>query len=825
MVTTHPEIDAAGDSRAAAVPQLRTLLLTDLCNSTELIEKLGDARSAELFQAHDRLVLELQQRWRARLIDRSDGLLLLFERAIDGLGFALDYMRGLRDLGKEHDATLQARAGLHVGEVLTWRNSDEAVSLGAKPLEVEGLAKPMAARLMALARPGQVLVSAVAEPLAHRAARELGQRGEQLLWKSCGRWRFKGVPGAQEIFEVGEAGLAPLRMPRNGPKAWRDIPLWRRPAALVAEAALLAAVAVTLWFVTRPQPAIAFSERDWVVVGDLRNLTGDGRYDTALDTALRIGLEQSRYVNVIPEARVQDTLRLMDRDAANVQVDRNLGSELALRSGARALLLPTVADVGGQVRVSIEVVDPNTQATVYTEAASGTGADSAVKSVGEAATNLRERLGEALASVQASSAPVEQVTTSKLDALRAYSLGQQAYAKQDLVQAEQQFGLALDIDPRFAMARIGLARVAFAKTDTAVAQQQMELALSDTQRLSDRERLYAQASLAQFRWKPDYIDKWVALVKLYPDFHVAAFNAANGMFYGNRFPEMRHYSDLAAAPQAVTRPAAVMYRGIAEEALGEVDKARRDFQAAANLGFHGDFVQPAFVEAVDRRYAQTDALLRTGPPGSETEREAAAITIAADAGRWPEAETRARALLAKVQSPQQAFDWVARAVALAVLQRTAPAAEVRTQSEALLATAEHALPSSVGRGSEAIASAALYAGYLAAARGDAGLAGRSLALAKPVIARAPQPGLANMAALVQARLLLAQGEAKSALEVLKPYQDAQALQLTRVVREQVREALKLDPEPIDRNSVLWRGRAYAEWASEHPPVIEVLATR
>ena len=82
-----------------------------------------------------------------------------------------------------------------------------------------------------------------------------------------------------------------------------------------------------------------------------------------------------------------------------------------------------------------------------------------------------------------------------------------------------------------------------------------------------------------------------------------------------------------------------------------------------------------------------------------------------------------------------------------------------------------------------------------------------------------------MAALVQARLLLAQGEAKSALEVLKPYQDAQALQLTRVVREQVREALKLDPEPIDRNSVLWRGRAYAEWASEHPPVIEVLATR
>ena len=157
-MAANPVIDTVVESRADVAPQLRTLLLTDLCNSTELVEKLGDARSAQLFQAHDRLVLELQHRWRARLIDRSDGLLLLFERAIDGLGFALDYVRGLREVGREHGAELQARAGLHVGEVLTWRNSTEAVNLGAKPLEVEGLAKPMAARLMTLARPGQVLV-------------------------------------------------------------------------------------------------------------------------------------------------------------------------------------------------------------------------------------------------------------------------------------------------------------------------------------------------------------------------------------------------------------------------------------------------------------------------------------------------------------------------------------------------------------------------------------------------------------------------------------------------------------------------------------------
>src|SRR5690606_21771689 len=86
-------------------PQVRTLLLTDLCDSTMVVERLGDAAAAELFRDHDRLVLCLQQHWRGRLIDRSDGLLLLFERAIDGLGSAPAYARGLRAIGRRHGDT------------------------------------------------------------------------------------------------------------------------------------------------------------------------------------------------------------------------------------------------------------------------------------------------------------------------------------------------------------------------------------------------------------------------------------------------------------------------------------------------------------------------------------------------------------------------------------------------------------------------------------------------------------------------------------------------------------------------------------------------
>jgi hypothetical protein len=132
-----------------------------------------------------------------------------------------------------------ARAGLHVGDVLTWENSAEAVRAGAKSMEVEGLAKPMAARLMMLARPGQILLSAVAESLTRRATDALGERGTRLLWKSHGRWRFKGVPVVQEVIEVGEIGSAPLRMPRANAKARRDLPLWRQPLVLAAEGLIL----------------------------------------------------------------------------------------------------------------------------------------------------------------------------------------------------------------------------------------------------------------------------------------------------------------------------------------------------------------------------------------------------------------------------------------------------------------------------------------------------------------------------------------------------------------------------------------------------------
>jgi putative peptide modification system cyclase len=591
-------------------PQLRTILLTDLVDSTALIERLGDVPASELFREHDQLVLALQQRWRGRLIDRSDGLLLLFERPIDGLGFALDYARGLRDLGKQRKLELQARAGLHVGEVLTWKNSDAAVLVGAKPLEVEGLAKPMAARLMTLARPGQILLSAVAEPLARRAARELGERGQNLLWKSYGRWRFKGVPETQEVYEVGEVGIAPLRAPGNTPKAWRDIPLWRRPAALAAEVILLAGLGIGAWFVTKPQPAIAFSERDWVVVGDLRNLTGQSVLDDSLSQAFRISLEQSRYVNVLSDMKARDTLARMQRQPGT-PLDRAIASEIALRDGARAVILPTVSEVGGRVRVSAEVIDPHTQTTVYAESADGTGAGSALDSIDKVTASLRGKLGEALASIEKDSEPLPQVTTKNLDALRAYALGSKAYVQRRWDEALQYFERAVQLDPEFALAHLGLMRVLISNVDATRAQAHLEKASKLRDRLAAREQLYLDAWTAEFGHRPatHAPPKWKLMADMYPDYHAGHYQYAWAAFSRNDFVDALKYAKHATAPQEPLRSVAYELIARVDLAQGRSSEALSGFELAGTMGKYDASRRRATALAAMREFAQAEALL------------------------------------------------------------------------------------------------------------------------------------------------------------------------------------------------------------------------
>ena len=198
--------------------EFKALLLTDVVDSTKLSEALGDDAMAEVWTSHDRAARDLLPAWRGREIDKTDGMLMLFDTAADAVGYAMAYHQALATL----PVPLKARAGLHVGPVILRENTAEDVARGAKPLEVDGLAKPTAARVMSVAAGAQTL-------LTPEAREDLGKTA--LKVQSHGHWLMKGVSDPIELFEVGEPE-ARFKAPPDSDKVYRVVKVddWWMPA-------------------------------------------------------------------------------------------------------------------------------------------------------------------------------------------------------------------------------------------------------------------------------------------------------------------------------------------------------------------------------------------------------------------------------------------------------------------------------------------------------------------------------------------------------------------------------------------------------------------
>ncbi len=265
-----------------------------------------------------------------------------------------------------------------------------------------------------------------------------------------------------------------------GRKPWKIIV----PAALVLLSALVA-----LGFYWRSRQSAKLTEKDSVLLADFVNTTGDGVFDGTLKQALAVELEESPYLNIFPESRIHEALRFMGR-SPDERVTSAVAREICLREGVKAMLTGSISSLGSHYVVSLEAVNAQSGDSLAREQAEAESKEQVLKSLDVAASSLRGKLGESIGSVQKFATPLEAATTSSLDALQAFSLGQAEHQKFDDAAAIPHLKRAIELDPNFAMAlaTLGIAYRNEGDSRSAVGYIQRAFDLRD--RASEREKFY-----------------------------------------------------------------------------------------------------------------------------------------------------------------------------------------------------------------------------------------------------------------------------------------------------------------------------------------------
>ena len=238
--------------------------------------------------------------------------------------------------------------------------------------------------------------------------------------------------------------------------------------------------------------AHALTEKDSVLLSDFVNTTGDPVFDGTLKQALAVQLEQSPFLNVFPDSRTRDTLQFMGK-SADERVTPDLARQICAREGIKAVLNGSVATIGSQYVVGVDAVNCITGDSLAREQMQVDKKEQVLAAVGKSASALRGKLGESLASVQKFDAPVEEATTSSLDALKSFTLGEAERAKGQELPSVPFYKHAIELDPNFAIAyaRLGQALTNARHSDEGREYTKKAFELKD--RASELEKFYITA--------------------------------------------------------------------------------------------------------------------------------------------------------------------------------------------------------------------------------------------------------------------------------------------------------------------------------------------
>jgi eukaryotic-like serine/threonine-protein kinase len=262
---------------------------------------------------------------------------------------------------------------------------------------------------------------------------------------------------------------------------------------IVTGAAILTiGLAASAWLL-HSRKVHALTDKDTIVLADFANSTGDAIFDDTLKTALNVSLRQSPFLNVLSDSEVAKTLQEMTRPVGT-KLTPEIVRELCQRAGSKAYLAGTIGSLGSEYVLGLKAVNCRSGDTLAEEQVTAASKEKVLDTLGEAASKLRGELGESLATVQKLDVPLEQATTSSLEALQAYSLGSKAANEKDPAAVLPYLQRAIQLDPNFAMGYLAVGDVYGSLGEVGRASEYVTKAFQLREHASEREKLLIAAA-------------------------------------------------------------------------------------------------------------------------------------------------------------------------------------------------------------------------------------------------------------------------------------------------------------------------------------------
>jgi serine/threonine protein kinase/tetratricopeptide (TPR) repeat protein len=294
-------------------------------------------------------------------------------------------------------------------------------------------------------------------------------------------------------------------------------------AAIGAAIVLIAVTAGVLY--SRRSPAL--TDKDTVLLADFVNSTGEAVFDGTLKQALAVQLGQTPFLNIFPEERVRETLRFMGK-SPDERVTRDVAREICERQGIKALLSGSISSLGSHYVITLEALNAHTGDPIARDQIEADSKEKVLSSLGTAASNLRQKLGESLNSIKKFDVAIEQATTSSLEALKAYAMGNDERTRGRARESLAFYQRAVELDPNFAMAYARIAVFYGNQGQLELAKGYVQKAYDLRDRVSERERLYITEKY--YNYITGDIDKAIEILqtwaRLYPNDFIPHNNLA-----------------------------------------------------------------------------------------------------------------------------------------------------------------------------------------------------------------------------------------------------------------------------------------------------------